>query len=84
MKRYDLKPQKRGLGMIYNQHFFGLGNDELIVYHDMTFSIMMESVYCYFDFRKEKPMSFIGQAEDKGRYERVEFHQILKVSSSIV
>jgi hypothetical protein len=37
----------------------------------------MESIYCYFNFKREKPMNFIGQAEDKGIYERVEFHQIL-------
>jgi hypothetical protein len=35
---------------------------------------MMESVYCYFDFKREKPINFIGQTEDKGRYERLEFH----------
>jgi hypothetical protein len=74
MKRYDLKPLKKGTAMIYNQYYFGLGNDELVVYHDMTFSIMIESLYCYFDFKREKPINFIGQIEDKGTYERVEFH----------
>jgi hypothetical protein len=78
LKKYDLKREKKGKAMIYNQHYFGLGNDELLVYHDMTFSIMMESVYCYFDFRKEKPIDFLGQREDKGKYERVEFHKIFK------
>jgi hypothetical protein len=52
LKKYNLKPQKKGMAMVYNQHYFGFGNDELLVYHDMTFSVMMESIYCYFDFKK--------------------------------
>jgi hypothetical protein len=27
LKRYDLKTQKKGMAMVYNQHYFGLGND---------------------------------------------------------
>jgi hypothetical protein len=78
MKSYFLKSNKKGMGIKCDKYSFGFGNDELIVYHDLTFSIMIESIYCYFNFNKVKPMEFIGQNEDKGKYSRVEFHQIFK------
>jgi hypothetical protein len=78
MKTFPLKAQKWGLGIKCDKYCFGFGNDELIVYHDLTFSVMVESIYCYFDFSKLKTTEIIGQAEDKGRYSRVEFHEIIK------
>lgn len=77
MKKYQLKPTKKGYGIRCHTQLFGMGNGDLLITYKRTFNVMVESIYCDFNFMGDKTINFIGQSNDEGKYIRLEFHQII-------
>ena len=49
MKLYRLKKGYEGKVAKYDQHIFGLGNNELLIRNNFRFSIIVSQAYCCFD-----------------------------------
>lgn len=74
---YDLKPKFEGKGITYDRFLLIFGQNELIIKSDMTFSVIFGMQYSHFTTGNDTIDKFIGQAEDKGKYKSIEFHQII-------
>lgn len=49
MKIYNLKKNYEGKAAKYDQYIFGMGNNELMIKNNLTFSIIISRAFCHFD-----------------------------------
>jgi hypothetical protein len=78
MVKFDILKQKEGRVIPFNNNKFAMGNEELIIYfHNMTYSVIFNTVSCFFETRNKDIVTFLGTEEEKGKFTSVEFHQML-------
>lgn len=67
-KKFDIRKDKQQEIINYYTNKLVFGNDEFVVYYNMTFSIMFGSNFCYFETKGKDVNDFITVKDDTGRY----------------
>jgi hypothetical protein len=74
--KYNVLKKNEG-NMIRSDPFkLEFGNSQLIIYHDKSLSILLDSIYTAYDTRGKDYKEFIGSAGETTGYEKIEFHQV--------
>lgn len=74
---YDIKPKFEGKVAKYDDFMFSLGNNELLIKSNCTYSAIFAKQFCYFETGNDSINDFLGQEQDEGEYNSIEFHQVL-------
>lgn len=74
---YDLKAKNIGKGLKYDMFMFIVGNNEILVKNNLTFTVIFNKQFCYYESGDDDLVKFIGQRNEEGNFKRVEFHQVL-------
>lgn len=76
LRIYDLKETKFGKALKYDDYMFVVGNNEILVKSNLTFSVIFNKQFCFYEYGDDELKQFLGEDKDEGKFRRAEFHQV--------